>query len=229
MRLLEHGPAETLWCLDGPQGAAVDGLGDDVAVDALDRVGHGQSRHHRVCPRAYRGGHRVDQLDRCQRPGSVVDEDDTDRVGQRRQRRAHRLRPGSPARHDVQRRAGVVVGQQRAYGGHLVGRRGHDHEVDQAGCRQVAHGVHEQRHSAEQPERFGGARTEPFATPGRWHDGGHLLGAVSRRCAHVATATGCANTMRPLAVVSTLVTTTVSSLPTDPLARSTTIIVPSSR
>ena len=133
------------------------------------------------------------------------------------------------ARHHVQRGPGVMVGQQRPHGDDLVGWRRHDDEVDQARRRQVAHGVHEQRHSAEQPQRLGRPGSEPLAAPGRRHDRRHLLGAVPRPAGHVVTPTGCANTMRPLAVVSTLVTTTVSSLPTESRARSTTIIVPSSR
>ena len=84
--------------------------------------------------------------------------------------------------------------------------------------------MHEQRRAAEQAQRLGVPDPEPLAATGRRHDG------RDDRCrVTAASAAGLANTIRPLAVVSTLVTRTCASRPIRSRARSTTTIVPSSR
>ncbi len=109
--------------------------------------------------------------------------------------------------------------------GHLLGVPGwgSDHDqVDRAG-REGAHRVHQHRLAAQQVHRLGAGGAEALAETGRRDDG------RDDRCGHADSAAGLANTIRPLAVVSTLVTRTRLSWPMSSRDRSATTMVPSSR
>jgi hypothetical protein len=83
-----------------------------------------------------------------------------------------------------------VIGQQGSHSGSLVGRCRHDHEVDKPGGGQAAHGVHQQRHAAEQPQRLRRSRTEALAAPGSRHDGRNLAVTLLRAACHAVGPTG---------------------------------------
>ena len=97
---------------------------------------------------------------------------------------------------------------------------------------QRPHRVDQHRHPAHRPEGLRVARAEPLAATGCDDERG---GLGTGRCVvaggvHASSSElGRAKTIRPFAVVSTLVTRTDSSWPTEERACSTTTIVPSSR
>jgi hypothetical protein len=152
-----------------------------------------------------------------------VDQDDADRRGQRGQCPAYRVAAGGPTLDHLHRRARVVA-EEPLHGLDLALGRSDHHELDAAG-RQSPHGVREHRLAGQGEQRLRRTGTEPLAPARGRHDRGHRrLGP-----GHNGSEAGLANTIRPFAVVSTLVTRTEDSAPIPARDRSATTIVPSSR
>ena len=158
-----------------------------------------------------------------------MDEHDLDRCGQHGEAAADRRGAGRAALDDAQVGAGVRAVERR---GDLVdqpGRRCHHHQVDPTGG-QGADRVGQHRPPAERQEGLRLAAAEAFAAAGRRDHGGDDRAAhVVVTGGHSGSATGFANTIRPFAVVSTLVTRSATSPPIPSRDRSATTIVPSSR
>ena len=152
--------------------------------------------------------HRVDERARHQRPGRVVHEHDVHRVGQRRQRPPYRLLPGVAARDD--RELGTVVRRRRARP--APPRRVPAARPPRRGRPAGA--------PARAPRAPASARRRAGAAPWRararaaHRAGSRHHGRDDRVPVTAASAAGRANTIRPFAVVRTLVTRTCASWPT---------------
>ena len=138
---------------------------------------------------------------------------DVDVVGQHGQSQAHRLLPGLTPGHDVQLGLAGHRVQQGADTSLFAGRCGDDDDVDRASLRERPDGVGQQRLTGELAQSLGLTGPEPLTAAGSRDDGGrpHRAGSTSCLFMETGSPTGRANTKRPLAVVSTLVTWTSSS------------------
>jgi hypothetical protein len=127
VRPAEHVRAEPLRRLHRTDRRAVERAARRTA-DLAQRVDDLDGRYDDLGAVAEGGDDPVGHGRRGQGTGRVVDEDEGDVLGQRRQRTAYGLLPGRPARDDGDRDGDVA---ERRLDGHvLVGRRGHDHVVD---------------------------------------------------------------------------------------------------
>jgi len=160
-----------------------------------------------------------------------MNEHDVDIVRDHSQGKRHRLLTGLAAGDDVQLGLTRNRLQQATDSGLFASRRRDDDDVDRPGLGKRAHCMGEQRLTSKVAERLRLARTQPIAAASGRDDGSrpHRVGTTSCLFMGTGSPTGRENTKRPFAVVSTLVTWTISSWPTNSRPRSTTTIVPSSR
>lgn len=206
----EHRASKALRCLDRTENCPVkSGLDDAVEIDRLDGVGHRKPGHHRVSATSHRSGHGINQGGWHQRPGGIMHEDNVNIRREDEQRSRHRGLSGISTRDHYRGSpppSGIhksVFGQQLFDVGYPLSGRSHHNEVDTVGGGQSSDRVHEHRHTSEMSQCFGGTRPETLAATGGGDDGSS---ATHRR--NPAESVGFAKTSRPLAVVTTLVTTT---------------------
>ena len=224
MRTLQDRTPEPLRCLHRTQQGAIDGAHDCAfAVDLFHCVGKRHDRHDCLGTSRNGGQHSSHNIDRHERSRRVVNEHDIDLRRHRRKTGPHGVLT-SPATGDD-----VCGGDERSELRQQLCGRGHDDDVN--AC--VAHRVDGQlqkRLVTQAYQRFWHAGPESLAAAGGGDDRGRrhplrVRGVIPRE----PSSTGCANTSRPLAVVTTLVMRTSTSRPTNRRAPSTTTIVPSSR
>ncbi|CAM5352234.1 hypothetical protein SBADM41S_10391 [Streptomyces badius] len=164
---LQRVPVEALRRLHraqpGPYGGGEHRLrlpGRGGGLDLLDGVRERQRGDDGGRPVPYRGGDGVDRVDRHQRAGGVVDQDDGDILGQRFETEADGLLTGLTARHhQVVGALGQCVLVEEVLHLGRAARRGDDHdEGDGAGRGHGANGVNQHGRPAEHPEGLGRAR-----------------------------------------------------------------------
>ncbi len=161
VRPLEHVAPEALGRLHRPQGRALGRRHDEaVLVDLLDGVDDRGAGHDGDGPGRDGGDHPVEDGDRRQAPGGVVDEDDLDVVAEHRQPGRDGVAPLGPARRRPSRarptrahgirhrpRLGVTPGGRRGRRRRPRHTAAHDENPPQ--------GVPQQGHPGEGHERLG--------------------------------------------------------------------------
>ncbi len=167
---------EPLGRLRGDEFGAVHRRDDRIAVDAFERVHHGQ-RGDRADARCDPRRHGAELSVRGERSGRVVHEDDVDVVGKHGESGCHGALPRVAAVHDP--------GVARARHPRGVVRESRRHDDDHARGRGGVHGIErvlQDRATVDVDERLGRTRTEPGAGAGGHDDhGGARQGRSLRR------------------------------------------------
>lgn len=158
-------------------GVATTGSGSPgcaAGFDFLDGVGEGQGRYDGGCSVPYGLDDRVDRVDRDERAGRVVDEDDVVAGRQCVQAELHRFLAGVAAGDDEEVGAlrECVGVEEGLHLGCAVGRGHDDDQGDRAGRGQCADRVDQHGGAVQRAERFGGARAEAYAPSGGRDHGG---------------------------------------------------------